>query len=196
MRRVLVPSVAISRKSLVALSFDTNQQRVELKPESSSVQIASVVLEGSHPNPITQPLDLQLLEVVVLVVLDDDLLQLTDFALHPGTQLSLHLQQCLGGKGGKGNRKSFNCSNDNWCFLVYKLCTCHLSVVFMTAVQQQVYKLFKEYSGPENQCHIFSFDMLHIMQKKSCEREKTPVWLNSKNLFNLINPQSALCWTT
>lgn len=62
------------------------------------MQIASVVLEGGHPNPIAQPLDLQLLEVVVLVVLDYDSLQFADFTLHPGTQLSLHLQQCLRGK--------------------------------------------------------------------------------------------------
>lgn len=59
------------------------------------MQIASVVLEGSHLDPIAQPLDLQILEVVVLVVLDDDFLQFADLALHPGTQLSLHLQQSL-----------------------------------------------------------------------------------------------------
>ena len=60
-----------------------------------SVQIASVVLEGSHLDPTAQPLDLQILEVVVLIVLDDDLLQFTNLTLHPGTQLSFHLQQSL-----------------------------------------------------------------------------------------------------
>lgn len=51
----------------------------------SSVQITSVVLEGGHLDPITQPLDLQILDVVLLVVLDDDLLQLTNLSLHPAT---------------------------------------------------------------------------------------------------------------
>lgn len=59
------------------------------------MQIASVVLEGSHLDPIAEPLYLQILEMVVLVVLDDDPLQFTDLTLHPGTQLSLHLQQSL-----------------------------------------------------------------------------------------------------
>lgn len=60
-----------------------------------SVQIASVVLERSHLDPIAQPLDLQVLEMVVLIILNDDLLQFTNLTLHPGTQLSLHLQQSL-----------------------------------------------------------------------------------------------------
>jgi len=62
---------------------------------SRSVQVAGVVLEGRHLDPAAQRLDLQILEVVVLVILDDDVLQFTDFPLHPGPQLSLHLQQSL-----------------------------------------------------------------------------------------------------
>lgn len=46
-------------------------------------------------HPVAKPLDFSSLEEVILVVLDDDLLQLVDLALHPGTQLSLHLQQGL-----------------------------------------------------------------------------------------------------
>lgn len=59
------------------------------------MQIAGVELEGGHLHPVAKPLDLRSLEKVILVVLDDDLLQLVDLALHPGTQLSLHLQQGL-----------------------------------------------------------------------------------------------------
>lgn len=59
------------------------------------MQIASAVLEGSHLDLVTQPLDLQILEEVVLIVLDDNLLQFPYLALHSGTKLSFHLQQSL-----------------------------------------------------------------------------------------------------
>lgn len=59
------------------------------------MQIASVVMEGSHLDPITQPLDLQVLEMVVLIIPDDDLLKFSYLTLHSGTKLSLHLQQSL-----------------------------------------------------------------------------------------------------
>lgn len=56
---------------------------------------------------VAQPLDLQVLEVVVLVVLDDDFLQVSYFALHPGAQLSLHFKQSLEEHRGKDeSRKS------------------------------------------------------------------------------------------
>lgn len=76
-----------------ALTEWSLKQLVVLLPRS--VQIARVVLEGGHLDPITQPLDLKILEIVVLVVLDDYLLQFTYLTLHPGTKLTLHLQQSL-----------------------------------------------------------------------------------------------------
>lgn len=75
-------------------SFDWRLKR-RLDSFSRSVQIAGVELEGGHLHPVAKPLDLSPLEEVILVVLDDDPLQLVDLALHPGTQLSLHLQQGL-----------------------------------------------------------------------------------------------------
>lgn len=60
-----------------------------------SVQTAGVVLERSHVDLIAQPLDLEILEMVIFVILNDYFLQFVDLALHPGSQLSLHLQQSL-----------------------------------------------------------------------------------------------------
>lgn len=89
-----------------------------------SVQIASVVLEGSHLDPTAQPLDLQILEVVFLVVLDDDLLQFTNLTLHPGTQLSLHLQQSLQTTGTVNGLvfKWFREKNIIWTILPHIYC--------------------------------------------------------------------------
>lgn len=90
----------IGGKSLAACSLDVNKSPSSWASTRCgqlpwSVQIASVVLEWGHLDPITQPLDLQVLEIVVFVVLDNDLLQFTNFTLHLWTQLSLHLQQSL-----------------------------------------------------------------------------------------------------
>ena len=52
-------------------------------PTSGSVQTAVVVLKGGHLNTTTEPLDVQVSEVVVLIVLNDGLLQFTDLTLHP-----------------------------------------------------------------------------------------------------------------
>lgn len=60
-----------------------------------SVQTAGVVLERCHVDLIAQPLDLEILEMVIFIVLNDYFLQFVDLALHPGSQLSLHLQQSL-----------------------------------------------------------------------------------------------------
>lgn len=83
-----VPFVVNGRKSFAACSSDVNPTLIEwslkqpLVSLCRSVQIASVVLEGSHLDPMAQPLDLQILEMVVLVILDDDLLQFTNLSLH------------------------------------------------------------------------------------------------------------------
>lgn len=62
---------------------------------SESVRAARAVLEGSHLHAPTQPLHLQLTEVVFFVVLNDNLLQLPDLSLHFAPQLPFHLVQRL-----------------------------------------------------------------------------------------------------
>lgn len=48
-----------------------------------SLQIVCVELEGCHLHPVPQPLDLQTLGEVVLVILTDDLLQFLNLVFHP-----------------------------------------------------------------------------------------------------------------
>lgn len=91
---LVVPSVEDCRKVLRS-AFLQQLGSGAAAPPPRSVQVAGVVLERRQLHAVPQPLDLQVLEVIVLVVLNDDPLQFADFALHPGTKLSLHLQQGL-----------------------------------------------------------------------------------------------------
>lgn len=84
-----VPSFVGSR------SFQWAEPKQLLASLLCSLQVACVEVEGCRLHPMAQPLDLQTLDEVVLVVLTDDLLQFLNLVLQTRAQFSLHLLQNL-----------------------------------------------------------------------------------------------------